>query len=662
MSSVTGRFLCCLAVLIANAASAADSSTLYLYDSRGNLIGMTDPSVDPNNCGGAGNVCSDENVATRECSGGVCSGRCALHYGDCNHDKQHGCEKLLEDLKTCGDCDTSCSNNHRSSVQCLPDGWTYSCFGDCDADYADCNKNPNDGCETYLVGDVNHCGSCNACQTAPNYKATCPARECKYACVAGYADCNGVFEDGCETPTTADKYHCGNCQPCSANHVVNSDCRSSKCTGTCEPGFGHCGGTFQANGCETDLTSDEDHCGSCENSCPSDPHGKRVCNKTGNSGACGLICDFAYGYADPVVGYGGVITTPARCLACPGVANGFAVSTNNVCGLQCNPGYGLTSTTTTDTGYGGVDPTTTTTFSCIDVLGDKKNCGQVGWACPGTAHGSAVCSGGVCGLTCNRGYGLSGGVCIDIFNDARNCGGVGNVCPATANGYPTCANGTCGLGCNSGYALSGGACIDILNDPSNCGGVRNVCPGLTYGFGTCSSGVCGYGCNSGYGLKATTTTVTGYGGSSTTTTTYSCINIATDAKNCGGVGYVCPGIGNGYAYCSGGVCGTSCNSGYSRCGSTCYALSSDLNNCGACGNVCPSISGGSRSCSSGTCRVTCPSGYTACGTACRSLSNDLNNCGSCGHVCTASGPAGKRCYSGKCQTCSSGYGGTVTCY
>jgi hypothetical protein len=60
-----------------------------------------------------------------------------------------------------------------------------------------------------------------------------------------------------------------------------------------------------------------------------------------------------------------------------------------------------------------------------------------------------------------------------------------------------------------------------------------------------------------------------------------CLNLKTNALNCGSCGHVCPGNST----CTNGAC--VCNSGYSSCdsGSYCADLQTDANNCGTCGNV-----------------------------------------------------------------------------
>ena len=50
--------------------------------------------------------------------------------------------------------------------------------------------------------DLSHCGACgNACPARANATSTCAAGACGFTCNAGFADCNMDPDDGCETST-----------------------------------------------------------------------------------------------------------------------------------------------------------------------------------------------------------------------------------------------------------------------------------------------------------------------------------------------------------------------------------------------------------------------------------------------------------------------------
>ena len=92
---------------------------------------------------------------------------------------------------------------------------------------------------------------------------------------------------------------------------------------------------------------------------------------------------------------------------------------------------------------------------------------------------------------------------------------------------------------------------------------------------------------------------------------------------------------------------TACSAlGLTGCGNACVNLTSDANNCGACGDVCatsdPNASG--SSCVSGACMAECNAGYVLCNGTCVNEQSDRNNCGGCGVACAAT----ESCQSGAC--------------
>ncbi len=94
-----------------------------------------------------------------------------------------------------------------------------------------------------------------------------------------------------------------------------------------------------------------------------------------------------------------------------------------------------------------------------------------------------------------------------------------------------------------------------------------------------------------------------------------------------------------------GALALSCSSGncpghFKTCGNVCVDIYTDAANCGACGNACT----GGNVCANGTCTQSCPVGETACGASCRDLQTDVASCGACGKAC---GP-GQSCNAGVC--------------
>jgi hypothetical protein len=122
----------------------------------------TNTNTDPNNCGACGNACFVPN-GTAACSGGTCVvGSCDPGYADCDGNAANGCETNTNtDPNNCGGCGNVCSNNNITSPTCSGG----VCNGTCAPGFADCNNNKLvDGCETNINTDPNNCGACgNAC-------------------------------------------------------------------------------------------------------------------------------------------------------------------------------------------------------------------------------------------------------------------------------------------------------------------------------------------------------------------------------------------------------------------------------------------------------------------------------------------------------------------
>ena len=83
----------------------------------------------------------------------------------------------------------------------------------CDPGYADCDGDRANGCETNVQDDVMNCGACgNYCAMVGAISA-CVAGVCTLdTCDAGYGDCNGDPDDGCEVPV-GDGECANRCEP-----------------------------------------------------------------------------------------------------------------------------------------------------------------------------------------------------------------------------------------------------------------------------------------------------------------------------------------------------------------------------------------------------------------------------------------------------------------
>lgn len=185
----------------------------------------TDVNTDPGNCGSCGGACAAAH-ATPACAAGACvPGACTAPWADCNKDPIDGCETNLHaDAASCGACGAACApKNGRGAC-------SDSCYiASCDFGFDDCNGDVADGCETSVLSDAKHCGSCgNSCPRPPHAAATCQNAACRLTtCDPGFADCNGDPRDGCETNIFVDKSNCGACGNTCGNQQV---CQNGACT------------------------------------------------------------------------------------------------------------------------------------------------------------------------------------------------------------------------------------------------------------------------------------------------------------------------------------------------------------------------------------------------------------------------------------------------
>ncbi|MBI5527152.1 MAG: hypothetical protein HY897_12525 [Deltaproteobacteria bacterium] len=89
--------------------------------------------------------------------------------------------------------------------------------------------------------------------------ATCTGNSCR--CETGFGNCDDDWSNGCEADLISDADHCGTClATCSANAI----CDAAQCA--CKDGFANCDGKW-SNGCEVDTDNDEKNCGICRNEC-----------------------------------------------------------------------------------------------------------------------------------------------------------------------------------------------------------------------------------------------------------------------------------------------------------------------------------------------------------------------------------------------------------
>jgi hypothetical protein len=420
-------------------------------------------------------------VAGTGCAEGACViVECEPAFDDCDGDASNGCETPLTTETSCGAC----------GVVCDPANATPDCSGGtcrvatCDPGFADCNMEPEDGCETPL-DTTSDCGSCGRACSPANALGDCSSGACEVgSCSPNYGDCDGSPVNGCETLLTTNA-NCGACgTPCAPSGGLG-DCSTGTCrlTTCVTPGVADCD-MLVSNGCETSTRTITD-CGGCDVACG-------FTNGTGDcsSGTCNLAsCATGFGNCDGIAGNGceqrlNTITYCGSCGSACTIANGTGDCSSGTCAVaSCNAGFadcdGLASN------------------GCEQPLNTLTNCGRCGRACS-LANAGESCSTGVCEITtCSTGFGDCDGVdsngCETSLSTLTDCGACGVICDR-ANASESCSTRTCTLGtCSVGYSncdsnSTNGCELRHATAPSTCAGGEDV---GTYGGDRSCGFVCG---------------------------------------------------------------------------------------------------------------------------------------------------------------------------
>jgi hypothetical protein len=141
--------------------ASAGGPTTSAVGGQGGIAGVPDGAM----AGAAGAPDSTAGAA-----GGA--SECPSGFGECDGDPSDACEQDLNSVETCGDCETACTNEH-GGIDCEDLTCVVTA---CEAGYDDCNGDPNDGCETNLVNNDEHCGACG--RDCSSVGASCAVDSC----------------------------------------------------------------------------------------------------------------------------------------------------------------------------------------------------------------------------------------------------------------------------------------------------------------------------------------------------------------------------------------------------------------------------------------------------------------------------------------------------
>jgi hypothetical protein len=642
--------------------------------------------ADPRNCGACGTVCPAGRNGQGACMAGACAVVCNTGYGDCDGERENGCETdLATTANACGMCGRACSAPANATPRCAGGVCGFTCnpgFGDCDGNAANgCEVDTGStaahcgacgrpcgaglvcragmcvsGCpqgETNCSGacadlqrNVSHCGGCGrVCQTPANARALCTSGQCSFTCNAGFGDCDGNPSNGCETSLQNSVASCGACgQACNLPNATPV-CTSGRCAvATCAAGFGNCDND-PANGCEANLNSTVSACGACGRACNL-PNATAACA----SGACVVAqCNAGFGDCDgnPANGcetsLAGSVSHCGRCgNACPSI-NGTATCAMGACALACNAGFGNCDGNPAN----GCETNLATTAS---------SCGMCGRACA-LPNATAGCASGQCTVaSCAAGFGncdnnAANGCETNLSTTVSACGACGRAC-SLANATPVCMGGQCAVGsCTTGFGNcdgnpANGCEVNLNTTPASCGMCGRACslPNATAG---CAGGQC-----------TVASCTAGYGNCDNNAANGCEVNLNTTAAHCGACGRACA---TGQV-CSNGTCSNICAAPTTFCSGQCVNTATDVSHCGGCGRMCPAFPNGTAQCASGACGGLCAAGFGNCnglpGDGCEvNLQSTVAHCGGCGRVCAPANAAGV-CVGGACGVarCNSGFG------
>ncbi len=194
-------------------------------------VGCTNTSIDDTNCGACGNQCKGTDAGpppahmTYRCQQGKCAQlTCEKGWADCNGKIQEdGCEiDIVNDKNNCGGCGNVCP----AGQKCLVRGNTVGCG--CEPLETLCTNGGQDTCVD-LLNDTRNCGACGySCPSRGNYITSCHKGFCEYECAPGRGDCDGDSSNGCETDLMINGRHCGSCGN-QCNTAAGQPCISGSC-------------------------------------------------------------------------------------------------------------------------------------------------------------------------------------------------------------------------------------------------------------------------------------------------------------------------------------------------------------------------------------------------------------------------------------------------
>jgi hypothetical protein len=344
------------------------------------------------------------------------------------------------------DASTEASADGASPLMCVAT--------DCPEHYTTC---PSDFGPTYKCGvdlrrDPKHCGACgHECLKfgSLNMTSSCVEGRCELECESlpvyvfpsserptNRKNCNGLLDDGCEVDLFSDPENCGTCgNVCTGG----KGCYNGQCG--CPAGLGEC------NGFCLDYSQDNLNCGACKNECPEpaapcDPIPEHTLYGCVDNTCERLKCEDNFADCDDDLAKGcasngceALLLEPTHCGSCGKVCGPDEVCREENNEIDCRPKCEAIGKTTCAEGF------------CADLQTDPNHCGGCLLHCPpAKANQKSSCSKGVCVNTCAEGFGdcngdPSDGCETNLKAHPSNCGACGVSCDLTR--VQPCVEGKC---------------------------------------------------------------------------------------------------------------------------------------------------------------------------------------------------------------------------
>jgi len=466
------------------------------------------------NCGSCGDACTDGQAGqSAACVDEACVyTTCDPGLGDCNGNG--ACTDDLSQTNNCGSCGTTCSVANGTPNCDGTDCGIAACDSSAGETWADCDDSYVSGCEVNTETNKFHCGGCNPDAPAPGAgtnctditsdlskqveEVGCDATACTIVtCKPNFADCNGIFADGCEVDVTSNKDHCGGCTSgptttwdggflCDSLYANGSGaCNSGSCEfDECDSNYGDCNNDAEdgpsGDGCEVDLVGNDAHCGACDNACTVNAATSgNSCTAMSNR-ACAPTCsdNDLYGNCDSNGANGCETQLQSTATSC-GTCNNdctASVGSDNISGVEC----ASAACEVTGCNSNRADCNGNFGDGCeVNTNNSEAHCGGCAGA-GGQNCNAAIGSQNVTGVTCSAGdcevsacSSANRQSCDDDFStgcetntntDLQHCGDCDTPCANKTSATTSCSGGNCSWMCLSGSKDTNG---DLNNATSN---------------------------------------------------------------------------------------------------------------------------------------------------------------------------------------------------